>query len=73
MFDGALPGREEAIERLLRTGVIVPLRVDSLIRQALEKLGHQVNNLGANSQVCKPVDRPYSTKECGNWGCTLCS
>jgi len=29
LFDGALPRREEAIERLLRTGVIVPLRVDS--------------------------------------------
>lgn len=29
LFDGALPGRDEAVERLLRTGVIVPLRVES--------------------------------------------
>jgi uncharacterized protein YcaQ len=29
LFDGALPGREQAIERLLRAGVIVPLRVES--------------------------------------------
>jgi uncharacterized protein YcaQ len=29
LFDGAMPGRDEAVERLLRTGVIVPLRVDS--------------------------------------------
>jgi uncharacterized protein len=29
LFDGAMPGRDEAIERLLRTGVIVPLRVES--------------------------------------------
>ncbi len=29
LFDGAMPGREDAIERLVRTGVIVPLRVDS--------------------------------------------
>jgi uncharacterized protein len=29
LFDGALPGREAAVERLLRTGVIVPLRVES--------------------------------------------
>ena len=29
LFDGAMPGRDEAVERLLRTGVIVPLRVES--------------------------------------------
>jgi uncharacterized protein len=29
LFDGALPGREQAIERLLRAGAIVPLRVES--------------------------------------------
>jgi hypothetical protein len=29
LFDGALPGREEAVERLLRAGRIVPLRVES--------------------------------------------
>ena len=29
LFDGALPGREEAVDRLLRIGVIVPLRVES--------------------------------------------
>jgi hypothetical protein len=29
LFDGAVPGREEAVERLLRAGVIVPLRVES--------------------------------------------
>lgn len=29
LFDGAMPGRDEAVERLLRRGVIVPLRVES--------------------------------------------
>ena len=29
LFDGAMPGRDEAVERLLRSGVIVPLRVES--------------------------------------------
>jgi uncharacterized protein YcaQ len=29
LFDGAFPGREEAVDRLLRTGVMVPLRVES--------------------------------------------
>lgn len=29
LFDGAMPGRDEAVDRLLRTGVIVPLRVES--------------------------------------------
>ena len=30
LFDGAMPGRDAAIERLQRTGVLVPLRVESL-------------------------------------------
>jgi len=29
LFDGAMPGRDEAVERLRRRGVIVPLRVES--------------------------------------------
>ncbi|MFL5790339.1 MAG: winged helix-turn-helix domain-containing protein [Actinomycetota bacterium] len=29
LFDGALPGRDEAVARLLRRGVIVPVRVES--------------------------------------------
>jgi uncharacterized protein YcaQ len=29
LFDGAMPGRDEAVQRLLRTGVIVPLRIES--------------------------------------------
>jgi uncharacterized protein len=29
LFDGAMPGRDAAIERLQRTGVLVPLRVES--------------------------------------------
>src|SRR5262249_35751299 len=29
LFDGAMPGREEAIERLRRRGVLVPLRIES--------------------------------------------
>ncbi len=29
LFDGAMPGREAAIERLQRTGVLVPVRVES--------------------------------------------
>jgi uncharacterized protein YcaQ len=29
LFDGAAPGRDEAVERLIRGGVIVPLRVES--------------------------------------------
>jgi len=29
LFDGAMPGRDEAVARLIRSGVIVPLRVES--------------------------------------------
>jgi uncharacterized protein len=29
LFDGAMPGRDEAMERLIRSGVIVPLRVET--------------------------------------------
>ena len=29
LFDGAMPGREAAIERLQRTGVLVPVRIES--------------------------------------------
>jgi uncharacterized protein YcaQ len=29
LFDGAMPGREEAVDRSLRSGVIVPLRIEN--------------------------------------------